>query len=107
TKKDLSSPIPSQPAGNMLSDGERVVFYLIGKCLQAPSKSIIIVDEPEIHLHKAIMSKLWNALEQERNDCLFVYLTHDLEFAISRTAAKKIWLKDLTVNTGIGQNLNL
>lgn len=76
-----------------MSDGERVVFYLIGQCLSAPENNIIVIDEPEIHLHRAIQTRLWNAIEQERPDCLFVYLTHDLEFAASRVSAKKFWIK--------------
>jgi len=76
-----------------MSDGERVIFYLIGQVLCAQENAIIIVDEPEIHLHKAIQDKLWKLLELERPDCLFVYLTHDLDFASSRKGAKKIFMK--------------
>jgi energy-coupling factor transporter ATP-binding protein EcfA2 len=75
-----------------MSDGERVAFYLIGECLAAPENGIIVVDEPEIHLHRSIQSDLWNAIEQQRNDCRFVYLTHDLSFASSREAIL-VWLK--------------
>lgn len=41
-----------------MSDGERVALYLIGYCLTAPANAIIIIDEPELHLHKALMSNL-------------------------------------------------
>jgi ABC-type dipeptide/oligopeptide/nickel transport system ATPase component len=78
---------------SMMSDGERVTFYLIGQCIAVPPNGIIVIDEPEVHLHRVIQTSLWNAIEQERPDCLFVYITHDLEFAASRTGAKKIWLK--------------
>lgn len=76
-----------------MSDGERVIFYLIGQVLCAQENAILIVDEPEIHLHKAIQDKLWKLLELKRPDCLFVYLTHDLDFASSRKGAKKIFMK--------------
>ncbi|MBC8549978.1 MAG: AAA family ATPase [Candidatus Brocadiales bacterium] len=76
-----------------MSDGERVIFYLIGQCLAAPEDGIIIIDEPEIHLHKSVQAPLWNELEKLRSDCLFVYLTHDVDFAVSQEIAKKIWLK--------------
>ena len=36
---------------SMMSDGERVALYLISQCLIAPDDYIIIIDEPEIHLH--------------------------------------------------------
>jgi len=72
-----------------MSDGERVIFYLIGQCLVAPKDGIIIIDEPEIHLHKSVQAPLWNELEKLREDCLFVYLTHDVDFAVSQEVAKK------------------
>lgn len=77
-----------------MSDGERVIFYLTGECLAAPEDGIIVIDEPELHLHKSILVNLWQELELVRPDCLFVYLTHDVEFASSQESAKKIWLKD-------------
>lgn len=76
-----------------MSDGERVVFYLIGQALSAPKNGIIVIDEPELHLHRSIQARLWDAIEAERSDCLFVYLTHDLDFAASRISATKIWLE--------------
>lgn len=76
-----------------MSDGERVALYLVGECLAAPDNGIIVVDEPEIHLHRSIQSDLWDAIEQERDDCQFVYFTHDLNFASGREAIR-LWLKD-------------
>ncbi|MBC3213777.1 DUF4435 domain-containing protein [Serratia fonticola] len=77
-----------------MSDGERVVFYLIGECLSAPENGVIIIDEPELHLHKSLQYPLWKKLEETRSDCLFIYITHDVEFAASQSEATKIWLKD-------------
>lgn len=76
-----------------MSDGEKVMLFLIAQVLQAPKSGFIIVDEPEMYLHKTILKKLWDILEKERQDCIFVYLTHDLDFATSRTTAKKIWIR--------------
>ncbi|SHG11673.1 AAA domain-containing protein, putative AbiEii toxin, Type IV TA system [Flavobacterium fluvii] len=80
--------------GKDMSDGERVILYLIGQCLCAPSNSIIIVDEPEIHIHKSLVDKLWNKIEELSQDKLIIYITHDLEFATSRTDASKFWIKE-------------
>lgn len=79
--------------GSQMSDGERVVFYLIGQALAAPESAFLIIDEPEIHLHRSIQARLWDEIEAARPDCLFIYMTHDLSFAASRTSATKIWLK--------------
>jgi hypothetical protein len=76
-----------------MSDGEKNIFFLIGRVLLASDNAIIIIDEPEMYLHKAITNKLWDRLEYERWDCKFIYLTHDLEFAASRKA-NKYWIKD-------------
>ncbi len=77
---------------SQMSDGERVIFYLIGECLCAYENGVIVIDEPELHIHKSIQGKLWDLIEQARPDCLFIYLTHDLDFAATRTEAKKICL---------------
>ncbi len=77
-----------------MSDGERVAFYLIAQAMCVPKDALIIVDEPEIHLHKAIQASLWNAIESERADCSFIYITHDLDFAASRIDATKIWVRE-------------
>ena len=76
-----------------MSDGERVIFYLIGSVLSAPEKAIIVIDEPEMHIHKSIIKKLYDKIEIERTDCTFIYLTHDVDFAISRQDSVKIWVK--------------
>ncbi|MFE8661913.1 DUF4435 domain-containing protein [Serratia nevei] len=80
--------------GKEMSDGERVALYLMGQCLVAPKGSILIVDEPEIHLHTSIMQSLWNKLEEAKPDCLFVYITHDLNFASTRVSSTNIWVKE-------------
>jgi hypothetical protein len=83
------------PAAKM-SDGEKVLLFLIAQVLQAPNDGFVIADEPEMYLHKSVLKKLWDVLERERHDCIFIYLTHDLDFASSRTDAKKIWIKSFS-----------
>ncbi len=76
-----------------MSDGERVIFYLIGEIICATEGSIIIIDEPEMHIHKSLIKRLFDLIEIERPDCSFIYLTHDIDFAFSRQNAVKIWTK--------------
>lgn len=78
---------------NQLSDGEKAVFYYIAHILLAPNNSYIIVDEPENHLHLTICNKLWDELEKERYDCKFIYLTHNLNFATTRSNCTILWNK--------------
>ncbi|MBX4896556.1 ATP-binding protein [Rhizobium bangladeshense] len=73
-----------------MSDGERAIFYMIGQALVAEADQVLIVDEPELHVHRSIISKLWDELEAARPDCAFVFITHDLEFAAARAAQKYV-----------------
>ncbi len=79
--------------GNQMSDGEKTVLYLITQCLVLPNNITIVIDEPGLHLHKSIMNKLWSAVEKERPDCLFIYITHDTRFAANHSFSDKIWVK--------------
>ncbi|WP_213313981.1 DUF4435 domain-containing protein [Acinetobacter baumannii] len=81
---------------NFMSDGEKVALYYISEILQAPQDALIIIDEPEMYLHKTVLCKLWDTLELERSDCKFQYLTHDIDFATSRTNAEKYWIRSYT-----------
>jgi ATPase subunit of ABC transporter with duplicated ATPase domains len=83
-------------SGIEMSDGEKVGLYLISQILLADVNCILILDEPELHLHKALMVRLWNKLEEYRKDCIFIYITHDLDFAVSKNSEKLIWLKNYT-----------
>lgn len=76
-----------------LSDGERTVLYYTAALLYAPQNAYVFVESPEIFLHPTTVNSLWNRLELLRPDCRFVYTTHDLGFASSRTSASIIWVR--------------
>jgi ABC-type cobalamin/Fe3+-siderophores transport system ATPase subunit len=84
----------SEYLGKEMSDGERVGLYMMGQCLCAPPGTILVIDEPEIHLHTSIMQSMWNKLEEAKKDCLFVYITHDLNFASTRVTSTSVWVKE-------------
>lgn len=98
-----------------LSDGERAIFYMLGQALLARPETLVLFDEPELHINRSILSKLWDAIEATRLDCIFAYLTHDVEFAATRRTARKFainsyekgdqgeqWeLEEVPANTGI------
>lgn len=79
--------------GKEMSDGERVILYMILQAMVIKPNTVLIVDEPELHIHKAILNKLWDELERIRKDCVFIYITHDLDFAVSRNTDRIIWVK--------------
>jgi ABC-type branched-subunit amino acid transport system ATPase component len=73
-----------------LSDGERAVFYMVAQALFAVAGGVLIFDEPELHMHRAVLSRLWDELEAARSDCAFLLITHDLDFAASRSGEKLV-----------------
>ncbi|MDP9340549.1 MAG: AAA family ATPase [Actinomycetota bacterium] len=72
---------------NEMSDGERAALYLLSKVLLSQLGTILVIDEPETHFHEELAVRLWDALEKARPDLRFVYVTHDIPFALSREPA--------------------
>lgn len=87
TKWSFAGRSPGEYDSNNMSDGERVALYLIARVLRA-SPGPIIIDEPEVHFHSLLAKSFWDTLETERADCRFIYITHDLPFALSRRNAR-------------------
>jgi ABC-type branched-subunit amino acid transport system ATPase component len=73
-------------AAKQMSDGERVALYLGARVLNAKS-GLIVIDEPEVHFHSRLAVRFWNTMQNLRPDLRFIYLTHDLAFALSRRNA--------------------
>ncbi|MEZ5342001.1 MAG: AAA family ATPase [Acidimicrobiales bacterium] len=68
---------------SQMSDGEKSALLLAAEILTAKQGSVQIIDEPERHMHRSISAPLMEALADERPDCHFVILTHDLDLAQS------------------------
>lgn len=81
---------------NAMSDGEKVTLYYILHVILASKDSYIIVDEPETFLNTSVANRLWNSLEEIRPDCKFIYLSHNINFIMSRKLAKLIWCVEYT-----------
>lgn len=77
-----------------LSDGERNALLIIANVLTAPKGSLIIIDEPERHLHTSIVSPLLLSLFQEREDCAFVISTHDLLLAADSRKSSTLLVRE-------------
>lgn len=61
-----------------LSDGEKSALIIASDILCAEEGALIVLDEPERHLHKRIVSPLLASLIDLRKDCIFVISTHEL-----------------------------
>lgn len=77
-----------------LSDGERNVLLLAAEVLTAPVGTLILIDEPERHLHRSIISPLLTELFTERPDCAFVLSTHEVSLVLDNPAAKVLLVRD-------------
>lgn len=79
---------------NSLSDGERKIIYLLSRVLIADPNSYIIIDEPENHINPNILYTLCDKLESFQPSSTFIYITHDPNFASSRTGSTLVWSKE-------------
>lgn len=69
---------------NSLSDGEKAIVYYISSVLLASKDGLVIIDEPETYINPALYKRLWDLLIKERSDCQFVFITHSMDFIVSR-----------------------
>ncbi|MCY4261852.1 MAG: AAA family ATPase, partial [Candidatus Dadabacteria bacterium] len=76
-----------------LSDGERNALLIAGDLLTAPEGTLIIIDEPERHLHRSIISPLLSRLFEQRRDCSFVISTHDYNLPLENPHARILLLR--------------
>lgn len=77
-----------------LSDGERNAVLIAATVLTANTGALIIVDEPERHLHRSIISPLLSHLFTQRDDCAFVVSTHEVMLPIDNERANTLILRD-------------
>ena len=79
-----------------LSDGERNALMIAGNVLTAPSGTLLIIDEPERHLHRSIISPLLSQLFAHRTDCGFVISTHDQSLPVAVPGSRVLLLRSCT-----------
>lgn len=72
---------------SQLSDGERNAILIICEVLTALEGRLFLIDEPERHLHRSIISPLISSLLLERPDCAFVISTHEINLPIDNPAS--------------------
>ncbi|MBC3540169.1 AAA family ATPase [Rufibacter sediminis] len=85
-----------------LSDGERNALLICADVLTTEPNHLIILDEPERHLHRSIISPLLSSLFQKRKDCVFVISTHDVYLPIDHAEASVLLLRSCQWN---GKNI--
>lgn len=81
-----------------LSDGERNALLIAANVLTVPAGALLLIDEPERHLHRSIISPLLTLLFRKRTDCKFVVSTHDVLLPLDNPGARTILIRGCTYN---------
>jgi ABC-type cobalamin/Fe3+-siderophores transport system ATPase subunit len=85
-----------------LSDGERNALLIAANVLTAPERTLILIDEPERHLHRSIISPLLTLLFARKQDCAFVVSTHDVMLPLDNPTARALLVRECTyVGSGV------
>ena len=71
-----------------MSDGERNAVILAANVLTVSPGIVLLIDEPERHLHRSIIEPLLSALFARRQDCAFVVSTHEIALPIANPKAR-------------------
>ena len=76
-----------------LSDGERNAFLIASDVLTAEPGTLLLIDEPERHLHRSIISPLLSLLFENRTDCAFVVSTHEVMLPVDNPGARTLLVR--------------
>jgi ABC-type lipoprotein export system ATPase subunit len=76
-----------------LSDGERNALLLAADVLTLKPGTLVLIDEPERHLHRSIISPLLTLLFKRRSDCTFIVSTHDVMLPLDNPSARTVLLR--------------
>ena len=70
-----------------MSDGERNAAIMGATVLTVEPGTVLLIDEPERHLHRSIVVPFLAALFAKREDCTFIISTHELALPASNPSA--------------------
>lgn len=81
-----------------LSDGERNAILIAANVLTAKQATLLLIDEPERHLHRSIISPLLTELFAKRPDCAFIVSTHDVMLPLDNPTSRTLLIRGCTYN---------
>ena len=98
----LASKSGSQPYSVAeLSDGERNALLIAANVLTAKPGKLLLIDEPERHLHRSIISPLITLLIAKRPDCIFIISTHDVMLPLDNPNARIMLVRGCNYNGSV------
>ena len=75
---------------SQMSDGERNAVIIAASVVTVESGTIMLIDEPEQHLHCSIIMPFLSALFDLRKDCSFIISTHEISLPSSDSEASTL-----------------
>ena len=79
-----------------LSDAERNSLLIAVDVLTAKEGTLLLIDEPERHMHPSIITPLLGQLFQLRPDCSFVVSTHDHNLPLELPGSQTLLVRSCT-----------
>ena len=76
-----------------MSDGERNAVIIAANVLTVEAETILLIDEPERHLHRSIIEPFLSALFNQRQDCPFVVSTHEVNLPLGHPDSQVMILR--------------
>lgn len=76
-----------------MSDGERNAVIIAATVLTVERGTLLLIDEPERHLHRAIIEPFLSALFDQRKDCAFLISTHEIELPLANPEAQVLMVR--------------
>ena len=77
-----------------MSDGERNAAIIAAHVITAEPGTVLLIDEPERHLHRSIIQPFLSALfALRREDCAFIIATHEIALPVANPDAQVLMLR--------------
>ena len=77
-----------------MSDGERNAMIIAAHVITAEPGTVLLIDEPERHLHRSIIQPFLSALfARRREDCAFIISTHEIALPVANPEARVLMLR--------------
>ncbi len=86
-----------------MSDGERNAAFIAADVISAKPGAILLIDEPERHLHRSIIEPFLSALFEQREDCAFVISTHEIALPTANPDAPVLMVRSCKWEGGKAQ----
>ena len=81
-----------------MSDGERNAAIIAATVLTVEPGTLLIIDEPERHLHRSIIEPFLSALFARRQNCSFILSTHEVALPVADPEARVLIVRSCEWN---------